>query len=45
MGALATRIARSPGLARLGVIVILLLIWEASARWYLLKIPPNAPPA
>ena len=33
MGALATRIARSPGLARLGVIVILLLIWEASARW------------
>ena len=33
MAALATRIARSPGLARLGVIVILLLIWEASARW------------
>ncbi len=33
MAARATRIARSPGLARLGVIVILLLIWEASARW------------
>jgi ABC-type nitrate/sulfonate/bicarbonate transport system permease component len=31
--AVMQRIRKSPGLARLGVIVILLAVWEAAARW------------